>query len=411
MKTKTLYALDANGKPFESSIALGFWNKDILRYGKWFHPQTKKRINVTEDWLDNLCKNTNLYIQRGNKIPFPPAHRPPEGKTFTEINMGYWRGFDIRNGELQGVVEVPLEEHGKKISTTIQDVSAMIEFNKTDSQENTYDAVITHVSGTPFPVIHGQKNFQPLSHEPFNEEATVRFSDTDEEVTVYECIKEGDIDMELLKELGKELSLSEEDMTPEKVLETVKDIRDLAKKKTEEAVKPKEPKAKTEYELALEAKLKEHDEILSEERKRHNKILLSEADNIIEGLNITGKLGECLKKLLLSQNTSVKCLALDENEEIVTEENNVSKLAKEICNELKEGQKDMVPFDVISDDASRTAKGENAEKLAKEREFQLSMADDCKRKGQEVHWVDEKKPELGFSTTYKNIEVHPQSVT
>jgi len=140
-----------------------FYGKDVLRVGRWIHPVTGQDINMTEERLEKLARNTRAFADNGNKIPYPKGHN-----TDPEKNRGFWNGQLVLDdeGALYGVVDVRDEKHREGLDNgTIDGVSVNIEFNHTDPKGKVYDEVITHICSTNYPVVTEQGGFLKLSAE------------------------------------------------------------------------------------------------------------------------------------------------------------------------------------------------------------------------------------------------------
>lgn len=134
------------------------FKKDVLRVGRWVHPVTGQIVEVDRPRLDRLCKNSNEFM-KANRCFFPDGH------SFKATdNLGFWKKFEVVGDRLIGIVE-PTAAKAKEGLTdgSIRDVSAFIEFGKTDSEQRKYDEVVTHVCATPVPVVTRQGVFEPLS--------------------------------------------------------------------------------------------------------------------------------------------------------------------------------------------------------------------------------------------------------
>ncbi len=149
------------GKKF-SAEKNGRFAKDIIFPGKWIHPSTKRDVVVDPERVTRLQKNTTDYLAAGNKIPFRDGH-----KNSVLATMGEWTGpFIEDNGALVGVVEPKLQKAKEGLASgAINTISAVIEFDITDSKGNHYDEVITAIDATDFPVVTGQSDFIALSRD------------------------------------------------------------------------------------------------------------------------------------------------------------------------------------------------------------------------------------------------------
>lgn len=138
--------------------------KDVIRVGKWIHPDTGQEVDVTPQRLRNLALNTERLRRNVDKnvLPFPDGHTV---KAFD--NLGDWPGPFFQLGDrIWGIVEARDEQvAGRIASKRIRSISPRIDFNYKDAHGNVYDEVITHVCATPYPVTDGQCDFVKLSRE------------------------------------------------------------------------------------------------------------------------------------------------------------------------------------------------------------------------------------------------------
>jgi hypothetical protein len=148
------------GGKFTSPGGGSCFYKDVVKVGRWVHPLTKQEIVFTPERIEKLARNTEKFLEAGNRIPFPKGHTTDPTK-----NLGYWPGPFMPFGDsLIGVVEPkdPVALEAMK-NGTLDAVSVCIEFDVTDAKQNKYDEVITHVCATSYPVLDGQKGFMALS--------------------------------------------------------------------------------------------------------------------------------------------------------------------------------------------------------------------------------------------------------
>jgi hypothetical protein len=136
------------------------FKKEVLRVGRWVHPATGEELDFDKAFLDQLAKDTNRWIELGNKVWFPAGHTSD-----VRANLGFWPRFDVDGERLVGVVEVLDDAAAANVGKTIQDVSAAIHLGAVASTGEQLTAVIEHVAATPEPVIPGQTNFVRLARE------------------------------------------------------------------------------------------------------------------------------------------------------------------------------------------------------------------------------------------------------
>jgi hypothetical protein len=227
---KTKISVLTRGEKFAAQGS-GQFVKDVVRVGKWYHPVTGRDIVFTAERLERLRLNTAAYLAAGNKIPFRDGHR-----NSTLATMGEWKGpFIVFKDRLVGVVEPkdPKALEGVR-NGSIDRISAVIEFDYTDSGKNHYDEVITAVDATDFPVLTGQRAFAELSRDAEGNEL-----DTYVEEEVFSRIPKGstgtvpeghrgkEIRMDPLKLMAKTLGLPE-DASPERIFEALVASQKLA---------------------------------------------------------------------------------------------------------------------------------------------------------------------------------------
>lgn len=160
-KPESRSAFSSKGEAFASQGS-GKFAKDVVRVGKWVHPLDGREVVFDPARLQRLAENTQLYLARGNKIPFPDGH-----STKVKDNMGFWPGpFIVHKDALVGVVE-PTDEDAKKgiLDGSLDAVSVYIEPNVIDPKGNKYAEVITHVCATNYPVLTEGGEFLKLSQK------------------------------------------------------------------------------------------------------------------------------------------------------------------------------------------------------------------------------------------------------
>lgn len=135
------------------------WRKDVLRVGRWIHPDTGQEIDITRDLLAAIAANTNAFLSAGHEVFFPNGHTSDVKK-----NLGQWSRFEIEDDVLFAVADVADDEAAEAMGKTITRVSPHIKFKglRTSSGKK-LGPLIMHVAATPAPVIPGQGNFMLLS--------------------------------------------------------------------------------------------------------------------------------------------------------------------------------------------------------------------------------------------------------
>ena len=219
--------------------------KDVLRVGKWIHPITKQIVDITQDRIRNLVKNTEAYRDTLDRkaVPFQDGHNFDAKKT-----LGWWNRFWVDGDRLVGEVEVTDSEAAKKIEErSIRSVSARIDPNVNDTKGGVFDEAFTHVCATPLAVLDGQHDFIKLSREADSIDLLIP---SELSGTVPEGHKSKE-DAMSIKAVALALGLTET-ATPEQV--------EAAAKSALEAQKVSLAQVKTEQDrvAALAAGLKEH---------------------------------------------------------------------------------------------------------------------------------------------------------
>lgn len=161
--------------------------KEIARPGKYLatDPTTGKRKETIitpqrmESWVSTFQKMRN----NGLKIPAPFRHDmsiigmteeqkvellKKQKEKGSLLNGGFWEELFIKDGKLQGIIDVDDSKGADGKSTadivgrSIQEVSLAALPEYTDGLGNKYDDPILHVALVTSPVIPGQDNFQDL---------------------------------------------------------------------------------------------------------------------------------------------------------------------------------------------------------------------------------------------------------
>lgn len=191
MKKSSLVLYQGNGFAIQGPRR---FEKDILRVGNWTHPLTGQPVQITQERIERLAADTELYRETCDRkaIPFPDGH------TFdAKKNLGYWTGFRVDGDRLIGTVEVTDEEAARKIEQgSIRSVSARIDPDVRDTRGRVFAEAFTHVCATPIPVLDGQQDFVKLSREadpvdlliPANNPGTSPGGDKRKEIPMFKAL-------------------------------------------------------------------------------------------------------------------------------------------------------------------------------------------------------------------------------
>ena len=148
---------DADAKSFESFEASKYW-KEVIRCGKWVHPQTGEELDVDVDRLKRWRDAFYAMKNDGVEVYQPDGHTREAAK-----NLGDTHEMEIRGDALYALMNFPDPEVDKKIGVTIKHVSPLILKNlqgttgKSDLKD--YGEAIEHIACTPVPVQPNQENF------------------------------------------------------------------------------------------------------------------------------------------------------------------------------------------------------------------------------------------------------------
>lgn len=224
------------------------FHKRLLMEGKLWHPVVEEWIEFSKEDIQAFSTETNRFIETlGDKPPFPDTH------VFTDnANMGHWFNFTVEldeNGKswLAADVEVPLEEHAKRIGKTIKRVSVFWDKDVTATNGEKFSHLIEHVCATSYPVQHSQENFQKLAVK-------------DSSFILPVLLSKEEIPSEMMKTLVKSLGLKDT-ATEEEVLAAIaakdEEITELSKKKDEPPKDKDESKTLEKLSSELEATKKE----------------------------------------------------------------------------------------------------------------------------------------------------------
>lgn len=168
----------------------GRYAKDVVKLGRFVHPEDGRIIDFTPERLASLELETTRYLGNGNKIPFPDGH------SWNVLdNMGFWPGpFTVVEGALFGVVEPKEKKAIEKLEDgSLDAVSVVIEFDKADTKGNRYGEVITQICGTNYPVITEQGGFMKLAQAGGGEPLQLEVYRRDDDRKIIPGPKAGDL--------------------------------------------------------------------------------------------------------------------------------------------------------------------------------------------------------------------------
>jgi hypothetical protein len=142
-----------------SQVGEHFFRKEIIHAGTWVHPSDGSTQEFPPARLSRIAQESNRFLDATGRAPFPDGH-----KYDSKSNMGWWHAweFDKREDIFFGLLEVPSDEIAGRIGKDIRDVSMTLLAREVDSYGREYHDVIIHACATPYPVIDGQRNFEPV---------------------------------------------------------------------------------------------------------------------------------------------------------------------------------------------------------------------------------------------------------
>lgn len=115
-----------------------------------------------------MIRNFNLALQNGLKVPLTWDH--VNIYAHDQDDVPFWRCKDIAgwvkqlslrpDGQLEALVDVPLDEDAKKIGTTVQEVSPVIHEEFIDGKKRAYRPFMGQLALCMYPVEPGQPNFE-----------------------------------------------------------------------------------------------------------------------------------------------------------------------------------------------------------------------------------------------------------
>ena len=184
-----------------SITGLTQYRKELIKVGKYIHPATKVKFEVTIDTLKHWVNMFTRWYAAGNHVSIPLGHARVDNP---EDNAGWVTGMSVEGNSLIGIMELS----DPKLSLTT-DVSICVEGIVKDGKGVEYSNIITHVSLCTDPVIAGLGKFTKLS------------------------LSIGETDMKVLEKIGKALGLKSEESTEEAVMLALANKTKSDKKETE----------------------------------------------------------------------------------------------------------------------------------------------------------------------------------
>lgn len=139
-------------------MGLKKFKKDLIRDGRWVHPDTGKEIVVTPERMDHWIKQFNAMAEAGLKVYMPIDHKANDSTK----NAGFGEALFRDGNTLYAILDVPDSEYAEKIGSTIQEVSISVTPEWTDGKEKKWKDFIDHISPCTYGVIEGQGNFEEL---------------------------------------------------------------------------------------------------------------------------------------------------------------------------------------------------------------------------------------------------------
>jgi len=174
MAERVIYELPNDEESRMRSLGLSRFEKELLREGKWIHPQKKFRLKVTQERMANWIRKFKEMLSSGIKVPVPYGHSYDP-----KDNAGWLEDLKLVGKSLIGVLNIPRKEDAERFGTTIKDVSVSINPDFVDGTGRIWGEVIEHVAATLHPVVNGQSNFIALGQDGEKIEI-LRFSPTGE---------------------------------------------------------------------------------------------------------------------------------------------------------------------------------------------------------------------------------------
>lgn len=145
-----------------------FW-RELIRTGDFVHPANDRPIPVNADTLKNWQTQFSRMTSNGVKVYVPTNH-----KKSVETNRGYVKEMRIRDGRLEGLLQLIGDDAVKDCARS--EISIKVEPKLKDGHGNVYERAIEHVSLVVDPVIPAQTTFE--AHD--NSEAALAASRGDE---------------------------------------------------------------------------------------------------------------------------------------------------------------------------------------------------------------------------------------
>jgi hypothetical protein len=150
------------------------FQKTVLKPGRYWvstFDGKRKEESFSSERIKHFADQHKLMLASGLKVPAPWGHDtksvPMTKKEFLSAknNAGEWNFTLDDEGNLEGVIEVPLEEDAKRIGTTVKEVSPMIFKKFLDGNGRIWEDVIIHGALVTQAVQKGQENFKPVRTE------------------------------------------------------------------------------------------------------------------------------------------------------------------------------------------------------------------------------------------------------
>ena len=269
---RPIYQLNSSAK-IELSES-GTFQKQVLKYGKWYHWDADKGVlEITKELVKNIVDNFKQKVIENVSVPLTHTNDPSK-------NTGNVIDLIQTDKGLDAIIEVKDKNIAKKIKDgLISCVSASIDPNYLVKTSNKFvGPAMLHTALVQEPYIKGMQGFIPLS-EDFSGRPVLQFEDT--ALSFQDEIKF--IKDKLIK-LSMEINKENETSTEEKKEDLIVD--DEKKEETKDVEETKEDKESTEEKV---------DEKTEEKADEEAKEEVSDED-ITKSLDTS--LQECVKEMV-----------------------------------------------------------------------------------------------------------------
>jgi hypothetical protein len=140
-----------------SPLKGGLYLKDLIRVGRFTHPQTGTVVEATPERLAHWAQTFQAMSAAGVPVEVVIDHQEQAEKT-----VGHLVDCYVEGEQLLGVVRLPTAR-GAELAETVRTVSVAIDPAFKAGNGQTYADAIRHVSISPKAVVPGQGGFVKLS--------------------------------------------------------------------------------------------------------------------------------------------------------------------------------------------------------------------------------------------------------